>query len=75
MTLKSDFKAEDAIFKAGTTIAIHSVMDDFLRKQCSVNVSLTSPTVDAVRGIGAFAYAVTWEDEDVIDFIKTKMDL
>lgn len=75
MKLKSNYKTDDTEFKAGVEVAIHSVNDNYDDKECSVFISLKSETIDSVRGIGTFNYNETWTDEDVVNHIKTKLDI
>ena len=75
MKLKSEYNSGDAKFKAGVEISINSAFDNYFEKTVSVYISLKSDTVDAVRGLGEFSYTETWEDADVLDFIKTKIDI
>lgn len=75
MKLLETYNFGDAEFNPGTTISIHSVIDNYSEKKCIVNLSLQSDTVKAVRTIGEFSYANTWDDNDVWIFIKTKIDV
>lgn len=75
MKLAATYNSVDAEFKTGVEVSIHSVNDNFAEKKCDVYVALKSATVDAVRGVGSFDYTGTWEDSDVINFIKTKMEI
>lgn len=74
MILTQTYIADDGTeFLPGTEVQIKSVSDNYIAKQCEVEVRLTSETVNAARFIGAFPYVGTWEDEDVWSYIESVM--
>lgn len=76
MKIKSKYIADDNIeFNEGVEVEIASAIDDYKTKLVNVEVALMGEDVNARRFIGSFAYNDTWTDEDVWNFIKTKIEL
>lgn len=76
MKIKSKYIADDnTVFKNGVSVSIATAIDNYENKTVSIEVLFIGEQIEACRGIGSFAYNDTWTDEDVWNFIKTKIEL
>ena len=56
------------------TIEVVNVNDDILNKNCVVSILVTVDNFKAIVKLYDFTYVDTWEDADVIEWVKTKLE-
>ena len=55
------------------TVTVKGVNDNIIDKSCTVDVLLTTDTAKFGVQLDGFTYKETWEDEDVISWVNTRL--
>lgn len=56
------------------TITVVSVTDNIMQKQCAVEILLTTSTCKFGVSLSGFAYAETWNDTDIENWVAIELE-